>query len=67
MSAYLISQILLFIYFYKNLKALYEEIQTINFAFYKLKVATLDLVSFYIFKCILILHSYMTDVNSQFN
>lgn len=67
MSAYLISQILLFIYFYKNLKVLYEEIETINFAFYKLKVATLDLVSFYIFKNVLILHSYMTDVNSQFN
>ncbi len=67
MSAYLISQILLFVYFYKNLKVLYEDIQTINFAFYKLKVATLDLVSFYIFKNVLILHSYMTDVNSQFN
>ncbi len=67
MSAYLISQILLFVYFYKNLKVLYEEIETINFAFYKLKVATLDLVSFYIFKNVLILHSYMTDINSQFN
>ena len=67
MPAYLISQILLFVYFYKNLKVLYEEIETINFAFYKLEVATLDLVSFYIFKNVLILHSYMTDVNSQFN
>lgn len=67
MSAYLISQILLFVYFYKNLKVLYEDIETINFAFYKLKVATLDLVSFYIFKNVLILHSYMIDVNSQFN
>jgi hypothetical protein len=67
MSAYLISQILLFIYFYKNSKVLYEEIETINFAFYKLKIATLDLISYYIFKHILILHSYMTDINSQFN
>ncbi len=67
MSAYLISQILLFVYFYKNLKVLYEDIETINFAFYKLKIATLDLVSFYIFKNVIILHSYMTDVNSQFN
>jgi len=67
MSAYLISQILLFIYFYKNLKVLYEDIEIINFAFYKLELATLDLVSFYIFKNVLILHSYMTDVNSQFN
>lgn len=62
MSVYLISQIL-----YKNFKVLYEEIETINFALYKLKLASLDLVSFYIFKYILILHSYMTDVNSQFN
>ena len=67
MSAYLISQILLFIYFYKNSRVLYEEIETINFAFYKLKIATLDLISYYIFKYILILHSYMTDINSQFN
>ncbi len=67
MSAYLISQILLFIYFYKNLKVLYEDIETINFAFYKLKIATLDLVSYYIFRYILLVHSYMTDINSQFN
>ncbi len=67
MTAYLISQIFIFIYFYKNLKVLYEEIETINFALYKLNLATLDLVCFYIFKYILILHSYMTDVNSQFN
>lgn len=67
MSAYLISQIFLFVYFYKNLKVLYEEIETINFALYKLNLATLDLVSFYIFKNVLILHSYMTDLNSQFN
>lgn len=67
MSAYLISQILLFIYFYKSLKNIYEDISTINFAFYKLKIATLDLISYYIFKNVLILYSYMTDVNSQFN
>lgn len=67
MSGYLISQIFFFVYFYKNLKILYEEIETINFALYKLKLATLDLVSFYIFKYILILYSYMTDVNSQIN
>ena len=67
MSAYLISQILLFIYFYKKSRVLYEEIETINFAFYKLKIATLDLISYYIFKYILTLHLYMTDVNSQFN
>ena len=67
MSAYLISQILLFIYFYENSRVLYEDISTINFAFYKLKIATLDLISYYIFKYILTLHLYMTDVNSQFN
>lgn len=67
MSGYFISQILLFVYFYKNLKVLYEDIETINFAFYKLEIATFDLVSFYIFKYILLVHSYMTDVNSQFN
>ena len=58
MSAYLISQILLFIYFYKNSRVLYEEIETINFAFYKLKIATLDLISYYIFKYILILRNF---------
>ncbi len=66
MSAYLISQILLFVYFYKSLKNIYEDISTINFAFYKLKIATLDLISYYIFKYILILHSYMSELNSQF-
>ena len=47
MYAYLISQILLFVYFYKNLKDIYEDIERIKFAFYKLKLATLDLVYYY--------------------
>lgn len=67
MSGYLISEIFFFVYFYKNLKILYKEIETINFALYKIELATLDLVSFYIFKNVLILYSYMTDANSQFN
>ena len=67
MSAYLISQILLFVYFYKNLKDIYEDIERIKFAFYKLKLATLDLVYYYILKLMTRTYYYMTDINSQFN
>ena len=66
MSAYLISQIFLFVYFYKNLKEIYEDIGTINFAFYKLEIASLDLVCYYILRNIIGIWIYMTELNSQF-
>ena len=66
MSAYFISQILLFVCLYKNLKAIYEDIERISFAFYKLKLATLDLVLYYILRNIISMWAYMTEINSQF-
>ena len=67
MSACLISQILLFVYFYKSLKDIYEDIERIKFAFYKLKLATLDLACYYILRLMTRTYYYMTDINSQFN
>ena len=66
MSAYLISQIFLFVYFYKNLKEIYEDIGTISFAFYRLKIASLDLVGYYILRLMISIYYYMTELNSQF-
>jgi hypothetical protein len=66
MSAYLISQIFLFIYFYKNLKEIYEDIERINFAFYRLEIASLDLVGYYILRLMISIWIYMTELNSQF-
>lgn len=66
MSAYLISQILLFVYFYKSLKNIYEDIERINFAFYRLKIASLDLVGYYILRLMISTHYYMSELNSQF-
>ena len=66
MSAYLISQIFLFVYFYKNLKDIYEDIGTISFAFYRLEIASLDLVIFYILSFTIRSYYYMTELNSQF-
>jgi hypothetical protein len=65
MSAYLISQILLFVYFYKSLKDIYEDIERIKLAFYKLKLATLDVVGYYILRLMTRTYYYMTDI--QFN
>jgi len=66
MSAYLISQIFLFVYFYKNLKEIYEDIERINFAFYRLEIASLDLVGYYILRLMISIWIYMTELNSQF-
>ena len=66
MSAYLISQIFLFVYFYKNLKEIYEDIGTISFAFYRLEIASLDLVGYYILRLMISIWIYMTELNSQF-
>ncbi len=66
MSAYLISQIFLFVYFYKNLKEIYEDIGTISFAFYRLEIASLDLVGYYILRLMISIYYYMTELNSQF-
>jgi len=66
MSAYLISQIFLFVYFYKNLKEIYEDIERINFAFYRLEIASLDLVGYYILRLMISTHYYMSELNSQF-
>ena len=48
MSAYFISQLFLFVCFYNNLKDIYEDIERISFAFYKLELASLDLLIYYI-------------------
>jgi len=66
MSAYLISQIFLFVYFYKKLKEIYEDIERINFAFYRLEIASLDLVGYYILRLMISIWIYMTELNSQF-
>ena len=66
MSAYLISQIFLFVYFYKTLKEIYEDIERINFAFYRLEIASLDLVGYYILRLMISIWIYMTELNSQF-
>ena len=66
MSAYLISQIFLFVYFYKNLKEIYEDIERISFAFYRLEIASLDLVGYYILRLMISIWIYMTELNSQF-
>ncbi len=66
MSAYFISQIFLFVCFYENLKAIYEDIERISFAFYKFELASLDLLVYYILRNIISIWAYMTEINSQF-
>jgi hypothetical protein len=66
MSAYFISQLFLFVCFYNNLKDIYEDIERISFAFYKLELATFDLVIYHILRNIISISAYMTEINSQF-